>query len=112
MPSMDGYVQHEVLPTFIPLHCYVCPKKPDFSDVSHLLTHIASKGHLSHHMKTKLRAGNDPNAEEALAEYNEWYEEWNIEELMRERMNQKERKKGGANGNAVGANGSRRASAG
>ena len=43
----------------IPLHCNVCPRKPDFSDVSHLLTHIASKGHLSNYYKLKIKATSD-----------------------------------------------------
>ncbi|KAF4989994.1 hypothetical protein FGRMN_8768 [Fusarium graminum] len=40
----------------IPLFCTVCPEAPRFSDVSHLLTHIASKGHLHHETQTKLKA--------------------------------------------------------
>ncbi|PKK43563.1 hypothetical protein CI102_13071 [Trichoderma harzianum] len=43
----------------IPLHCTVCPETPRFSDVSHLLTHIASKGHLHHETQTKLKAHQD-----------------------------------------------------
>ncbi|KAH6978545.1 hypothetical protein EDB82DRAFT_477294 [Fusarium venenatum] len=43
----------------IPLSCFVCPETPRFSDVSHLLTHIASKGHLHHETQTKLKAHQD-----------------------------------------------------
>ncbi|EGR50479.1 uncharacterized protein TRIREDRAFT_58774 [Trichoderma reesei QM6a] len=43
----------------IPLLCTVCPESPRFSDVSHLLTHIASKGHLHHETQTKLKAHQD-----------------------------------------------------
>lgn len=92
----------------IPLHCNICPKKPDFSDVSHLLTHVASKGHLSNYYKTKVRGSTDAAAQTLLDEYDEWYEENNVQDLMRERMNQKE-KKSGAGG---GSNASRRSSAG
>lgn len=106
---MNSYAHHGLLPTNIPLHCNICPKKPDFSDVSHLLTHIASKGHLSHYYKMKVRGSTDPESQQVVAEYDEWYEEWNVQELMRERMSQKERKKGGSNGIA---GGSRRTSAG
>ncbi|CAK4029423.1 Hypothetical predicted protein [Lecanosticta acicola] len=89
----------------IPLHCNVCPKKPDFSDVSHLLTHVASKGHLSHYFRIKVRASTDSAAQKIVDDYDEWYLEWNLDELMRERMNQKERKRGSSSGAA-----SRRAS--
>jgi hypothetical protein len=109
---MNSYAHHGLLPANIPLHCNICPKKPDFSDVSHLLTHIASKGHLSHYYKMKVKASTDVASQLIVAEYDEWYEEWSVQDLMRERMSQKEKKKGGANGNAGGGNGSRRASAG
>ncbi|EHK15673.1 uncharacterized protein TRIVIDRAFT_115953, partial [Trichoderma virens Gv29-8] len=46
----------------IPLLCTVCPETPRFSDVSHLLTHIASKGHLHHETQTKLKAHQDISA--------------------------------------------------
>jgi hypothetical protein len=97
----------------IPLHCNICPKRPDFSDVSHLLTHIASKGHLSNYYKMKVKGSTDPASREIVDEYDEWYDEYNMQDLMRERMSQKEKKKaGGGGGNANGASGSRRGSAG
>jgi len=77
----------------IPLHCNICPKKPDFSDVSHLLTHIASKGHLSHYYKLKVRSGTEPDSRELVEEYDQWYAEWNVEDLMSERMNLKDKKR-------------------
>ncbi|EKJ77026.1 hypothetical protein FPSE_02670 [Fusarium pseudograminearum CS3096] len=46
----------------IPLSCFVCPETPRFSDVSHLLTHIASKGHLHQETQTKLKAHQDITA--------------------------------------------------
>lgn len=97
----------------IPLHCNICPKQPDFSDVSHLLTHVASKGHLSYYYKMKVKASTDPASKIVVDEYDEWYDEWRVEDLMMERMNQKERKKNGSNviANGDGAN-SRRGSAG
>lgn len=96
----------------IPLHCNICPRKPDFSDVSHLLTHIASKGHLSHYYKIKVKASTDAASQRMVDEYDEWYEDWNVQDLMRERMSQKERKRGSSNGNANGGNTARRGSAG
>lgn len=88
----------------IPLHCNICPKKPDFSDTSHLLTHIASKQHLSNYFKLKVRA--DPAAQRDVDEYDRWYQDWNLDDLMRERMSHKEKRGRGGGG------GSRRASAG
>lgn len=78
----------------IPLHCNVCPRKPDFSDVSHLLTHVASKGHLSHYFKLKVKATTDPASQKIIDDYDEWYEDYNLDEMMRDRMNQKDRKRG------------------
>lgn len=77
----------------IPLHCSICPKKPNFSDVSHLLTHIASKGHLSHYYKIKVRSGHDNRAREQVESYDRWYIDWRVESLMSERMNYKDKKK-------------------
>lgn len=71
----------------IPLHCNICPSEPDFSDTSHLLTHVNSKGHLAHHRTTVLRAGlNDPTAEAKKDTYEKWYERYHIEKLLSERL--------------------------
>jgi hypothetical protein len=78
----------------IPLRCNICPKRPKFSDVSHLLTHIASKGHLSNYYKVKVRASGDPVSRSLIEEYDQWYAEWNVEDLMSERMSLKDKKKG------------------
>lgn len=79
--------------TNIPLHCSICPKRPDFSDVSHLLTHIASKGHLSNYYKVKVRSGNDDAARRLVESYDRWYAEWNVEDLMSERMTLKDKRR-------------------
>lgn len=84
----------------IPLHCNVCPKRPNFSDVSHLLTHIASKGHLSCYYKIKVKASTDNDAKGIIDDYDDWYADYNVEELMRERMSQKEKKRGPGSNNA------------
>jgi hypothetical protein len=78
------------------LSCHICPRKPDFSDISHLLTHVASKGHLSNYFKMKVKADEDPVAKRTLDYYDAWYDENNLQELLRERMALKDRKKGGA----------------
>jgi hypothetical protein len=91
----------------IPLHCNICPKKPNFSDTSHLLTHVASKQHLSNYFKLRVRIASDPAAQRDVDNYDRWYNDWNLDDLMRERMNTKERRNKGGNGG-----GSRRAPAG
>ncbi|KAF2157118.1 hypothetical protein K461DRAFT_317266 [Myriangium duriaei CBS 260.36] len=77
-------------PASIPLHCNICQKKPKFSDISHLLTHIASKGHLSTYYKIKVRSSTEDAARQLIEEYDSWYATWRIESLMSERMNTKE----------------------
>ena len=77
----------------IPLHCTICPKRPNFSDVSHLLTHIASKGHLSNYYKIKVRSSNDEGARRTIEAYDRWYAEWSVENLMSERMTQKDKRR-------------------
>ena len=77
----------------IPLHCTICPKKPTFSDISHLLTHVSSKGHLSHYFKLQVRSRQEPEAQQALATYNAWYESNELGKLLSERMASKESKK-------------------
>jgi len=113
--NMNHHV-HGMLPgtTTIPLLCNICPKKPVFSDTSHLLTHVASKGHLSCYYKMRVKASADPISKSLIDEYDDWYELWHVEDLMMERMNQKERKKSIADANANGHNAtnSRRGSGG
>ncbi|KAJ4361540.1 hypothetical protein N0V95_001792 [Ascochyta clinopodiicola] len=77
----------------IPLLCNICPKKPSFSDVSHLLTHIASKGHLSHYYKVKVRSTHEDASRRIIDTYDRWYAEWSVEELMSDRMNQKDKRR-------------------
>lgn len=81
----------------IPLLCCVCPETPRFSDVSHLLTHIASKGHLHHETQTKLRAHQDPGSGRALQEYDEWYRVNGIEALLVNRLKAKQSKEAARN---------------
>ena len=103
LPSTGGFLESfgsdlnsshlDDMTTPIPLHCNICPKQPDFSDVSHLLTHIASKGHLSHYYKVKVRSSTEVQAAEQIDAYDRWYAEWNVEELMSDRMNMKDKKR-------------------
>lgn len=87
------YLRRSAMAGNIPLHCSICPKKPNFSDVSHLLTHVASKGHLSSYYKARVRATTEDESRRDIEAYDRWYAEWNVEELMSERMNQKDKRR-------------------
>ncbi|KAL3463123.1 hypothetical protein BJX64DRAFT_287614 [Aspergillus heterothallicus] len=72
------------------LLCNICPKRPKFSDVSHLLTHVASKAHLSHYFKLQVRSHQEPQAEVLLDDYNKWYKANNLAKLLSDRMSSKD----------------------
>lgn len=72
------------------LQCIICPGQPRFSDVSHLLTHIASKAHLSHYFKLQVRSVGEAQANELLAEYDDWYCANSLAQLLSDRMTSKE----------------------
>ncbi|PNY24521.1 Uncharacterized protein TCAP_05545 [Tolypocladium capitatum] len=86
----------------IPLLCTVCPEAPRFSDVSHLLTHIASKGHLHHETQTRLKSHQDIAATVALQQYEHWYKDNGIEALLVDRMRAKQLKEAARNRRARG----------
>lgn len=69
----------------IPLVCIICPKNTKFSDVSHLLTHISSKGHLSNMFKLDIAKYTDEDARARLEQYQSWFDEHNIRELLQNR---------------------------
>lgn len=78
----------------IPLYCALCPERENFSDVSHLLTHISSKSHLSRKFDTELRAQGDNAVSAArLAEYQRWYATHRIGDLLQRRMETKQRRR-------------------
>ncbi|KAI5196888.1 hypothetical protein E4T39_07582 [Aureobasidium subglaciale] len=79
--------------TTIPLVCNICARKPNFSDLSHLLTHISSKAHLSTYYKLKVRSGSDDADRQSVEHYDIWYAENDIESFMSERMKQKDERK-------------------
>jgi hypothetical protein len=74
------------------LKCSICPKQPSFSDTSHLLTHVSSKGHLSEWHKLQVRSFQDIAAGVALANYTYWCQQHDIDRLLSERMQMKEDK--------------------
>ncbi|OBT77893.1 hypothetical protein VF21_03209 [Pseudogymnoascus sp. 05NY08] len=76
----------------VPLNCSLCPKNPQFSDISHLLTHISSKGHLSCRFKLQIRCQAEPEARSQLDAYDAWYADNSLEELLAERLATKEQK--------------------
>lgn len=74
------------------LRCNICPKEPEFSDISHLLTHVASKGHLAQQFKAQVRARQDTSIRTKLDAYDRWYDRHQIERLLSERMIAKDSK--------------------
>ncbi|MCJ1431820.1 hypothetical protein MMC27_001175 [Xylographa pallens] len=89
------------------LHCTICPKRPDFSDLSHLLTHVGSKGHLSHYFKAQVRSRQEQAVRDQLLTYDQWYQRNQIEKLLSQRMILKE-SKGAQNRNRTSSNGQAR----
>jgi len=77
----------------IPLLCNICSKQRKFSDLSHLLTHVGSKGHLSCYFKLQVRSRQESAAREQLAAYDQWFEKYEVERLLSERLTLKEAKK-------------------
>ncbi|KAF2968794.1 hypothetical protein GQX73_g4758 [Xylaria multiplex] len=76
----------------IPLVCFICPKNSHFSDLSHLLTHISSKGHLHNMFQLTLSRDVDEAAELSLAEFESWYKQNNIGALLRARKTAREQR--------------------
>ena len=72
------------------LNCSICPKQPTFSDLSHLLTHVSSKRHLSNLHKLQVRSYQEISASHQLSAYNQWYQQHDLGRLLSERMIQKE----------------------
>ncbi|KAH8815436.1 hypothetical protein F5884DRAFT_667381 [Xylogone sp. PMI_703] len=78
------------------LLCSLCPKQPRFSDISHLLTHISSKSHLSHHFKLQIRSQSDAEAKKKLDDFDRWYRGNGFDIRLSERLALKEQKKAAA----------------
>ncbi|KAJ4394554.1 hypothetical protein N0V93_003773 [Gnomoniopsis smithogilvyi] len=77
----------------IPLICILCEKTPKFSDVSHLLTHVSSKGHLSRRFHLDLQAQTDHEVEQRLLQFDVWFEQHGIQQLLKTRQEAKDQKK-------------------
>ncbi|KAK5624703.1 hypothetical protein RRF57_000419 [Xylaria bambusicola] len=76
----------------IPLTCFICPNNSQFSDLSHLLTHISSKGHLHNMFQLNLSREVDMSADVALTEFDRWYKQNNISALLRARKSAREKR--------------------
>ena len=75
------------------LMCSICPTKPSFSDVSHLLTHVGSKSHLANLHKIQIQSQYDKAAGDKLTIYNDWYMLNGLAAQLSIRQVQKEGKK-------------------
>jgi hypothetical protein len=79
--------------TNIDLQCSLCPKNPKFSDVSHLLTHISSKGHLAQRFQLDFRSKSEREAKDKLDAFESWYRRSNLDTLLSNRLAAKDQKK-------------------
>ncbi|KAI0486468.1 hypothetical protein F4859DRAFT_528198 [Xylaria cf. heliscus] len=79
-------------PDLIPLICFICPKNSHFSDLSHLLTHISSKGHLHNMFQLNLSREVDEDADLALGQFENWYKGNGISALLRARKTAREQR--------------------
>ncbi|KAJ5032357.1 uncharacterized protein L3040_008962 [Drepanopeziza brunnea f. sp. 'multigermtubi'] len=75
------------------LECRICPNDPVFSDVSHLLTHVSSKSHLSHIFKLTIRSSKEPDCKKKLEDYDVWYNQNHLGNLLADRLEAKDQKK-------------------
>ncbi|KAL1975890.1 hypothetical protein VTN31DRAFT_4282 [Thermomyces dupontii] len=75
------------------LRCIICPKQPRFTDVSHLLTHVASKAHLANYFKFEVRSREDHHARAVLAQYDHWYRVNNLAKQLADRHSSKAARK-------------------
>jgi hypothetical protein len=73
------------MPQSIPLTCCICPKNSTFSDISHLLTHVSSKGHLAKKFNCELAANESEVARKTLQDFQIWYDKYNIRQLLQNR---------------------------
>ncbi|KAK8138552.1 hypothetical protein PG984_001932 [Apiospora sp. TS-2023a] len=91
--SAPGTIQREFNQNGdIPLTCFICPSNPHFSDISHLLTHISSKGHLQNKFKMDIDKKDDQGAARKMQQFDSWYQEHGIEDLLRARSDAREQK--------------------
>lgn len=91
--SFKGSSKASANASTIPLVCMLCENSPKFSDVSHLLTHVSSKGHLSRRFSLKMKKDGDAAVDLQIQRYDAWVERYGIKQLLQNRQEAKEQKK-------------------
>ncbi|KAG7109307.1 hypothetical protein HYQ44_011843 [Verticillium longisporum] len=78
-----------------PLVCYLCDNEPKYSDVSHLLTHLLSRGHARAKGNIEVRSHipGDVEAAQKFAAFQKWQDDNGIGALLSERFLDKNNKK-------------------
>ena len=75
------------------LRCFICQGKGSsemkFSDVSHLITHVNSKGHLISKNNLEILALGVPEAQQTLDDFTAWEERHGIKRLSFDRITNK-----------------------
>jgi len=88
-----GVIKSDLGPISGTLKCIICTKKGNFCDESHLLTHMASKGHLHAKKQMELKAkrdGGDKAMYKVIDDFEEWYKIWCIDDRMSARLTKKD----------------------
>ncbi|KAF2432554.1 hypothetical protein EJ08DRAFT_658898 [Tothia fuscella] len=118
LPSLPA-----IMPETIPLKCNICPKKPLFSDVSHLLAPSSLRSmfltfsHTSRPnqgtplamdtsrtiAKCDFGPSSDGEPRETIEANDQWYAEWGVEDLMANPMAAKDSEKPGVKAKAADA---------
>ncbi|CAG8429811.1 unnamed protein product [Penicillium salamii] len=75
------------------LQCIICNKQPTFCDVSHLLTHVASKAHLANRFALDVRKATDARAAHLLETYERWHNANNLDQMLSARLAAKEQRR-------------------
>jgi hypothetical protein len=75
------------------LECPICENNPTFSDISHLLTHISAKAHLSVRRDLEVEAVVEPAAKQEYDDYGRWERENGLLDMLAERRGLKNIKK-------------------
>ncbi|KAK4217032.1 hypothetical protein QBC37DRAFT_68567 [Rhypophila decipiens] len=78
------------------LKCTLCIKKPNFSDCSHLLTHLGSKGHMASEarvMNNGRQHGPPAPWQQMWKEFHDWKHRWGIDRMLQDRADAKEKKR-------------------
>lgn len=72
-------------PSQIPLVCFACTDEPRFSDLSHLLTHVGSKSHLSQVFELRIAGMTDEESAQRSRKFELWNSTYHIDRLVWQR---------------------------